>query len=80
MSRNNKFYMWIKKQKNRDDPVGDLSKDIIRDVSFPKNINNFKSHKAYLVSKGSCQGALEALFIAWNEYINHRGVIWQTLN
>lgn len=78
MSTKNKFYSWIKKQKNRDDPIGDLAKDIISDRKFPKSIDNLKTHTSYLVYKGACQGALDALNIAWNEYINYKGEKWMT--
>ena len=30
------FYAWLKAQAKRDDPVGDLAGDVLRDSNFPR--------------------------------------------
>jgi uncharacterized protein YozE (UPF0346 family) len=66
-----KFETWLKKQKNRDDPVGDLACDYIDDLSgFNRNNpgKKFKLTKEYLVSQKACDEALEAFDEAIKEY------------
>ena len=57
-----KFETWLKKQKNRDDPVGDLANDYINDGE----IKPFTLE--YLKMKGACKDALVAFKEAHSEY------------
>jgi len=48
--------------------VGDLAKDVIEDKETPRGKANFQKWHDYLQSKGACDGAIEALNIAWDDY------------
>ena len=56
------FEMWLKKQKDRDDPIGDLSKDFIS--SKQKSPFTFNSLPYY-----ACEDAKAAYRDAFKEYI-----------
>ena len=65
-----KFYKWLKKQKNRDDPVGDLAIDALRDESFPTDTDSFVIIKNHLSFNRACEKAIQALTEAFNEFKN----------
>jgi uncharacterized protein YozE (UPF0346 family) len=62
------FYNYLKKQKNRDDPVGDLAADVLADKSFPKNVSCRTELLEYLNNTGACYEALTAAKEAFTEY------------
>ena len=64
------FLEWIREQSDRDDPIGDLSKDIKRDPT--NNLDDDKdAWMGHLALSGACPEAIEALEQAWNEYQGH---------
>jgi len=67
------FYQWLRKQKSRNDPVGDLARDAIRDRGInPSGTkpNSYKGWKMHLERCGACDGAIEALERAYLEYLD----------
>ena len=62
------FYSYLKKQKNRDDPVGDLAADVLADKNFPKDVSSKTDLLEYLSNAGACYGALAAAKEAFTEY------------
>lgn len=61
------FCDWLKKQKDRDDFIGDLSGDFIR--SGDKCPGNTQGEwVVYLESRGACDGAFDALNAAFEEF------------
>jgi len=67
-----RFYRWLVKQKDRDDPIGDLSNDVIGDSKFPKERETLHSIKNYLIFKRACDEALQALDEAFYEFNSKR--------
>jgi uncharacterized protein YozE (UPF0346 family) len=63
-----KFYRWLLKQKDRNDPIGDLANDALSDKSFPINSDSFVNIKKHLNFKGACYEAIQALTEAFKEY------------
>lgn len=63
-----RFYRWLKKQKERDDPIGDLANDVLRDDSFPIETNSFKLIKRHLIFKRACDEAIQAFDEAFDEF------------
>lgn len=63
-----KFINWIKEQKDRNDPIGDLARDLIVDRDLPEIVTGYRSFKRYLVGRSAVDGALNALDMAWGEY------------
>jgi uncharacterized protein YozE (UPF0346 family) len=61
------FRDWLKRQKNRDDPIGDFATDMLRDSSFPieDNLENIHVHLHVL---RACMEAHVSLDEAWNAY------------
>lgn len=73
------FYTWLKKQCHRDDPVGDLARDVAADPDWPRIQGmRLKGYREYLESMVACDGAIRALERAHKEYehikkLNERG-------
>lgn len=69
------FHQWLTEQKNRDCLVGDLAKDAIRDIKFPKNVASLSDILSYLKSKHAALEAIEAAAEGWFEFLgqNNRG-------
>jgi len=69
-----RFKTWLKKQKKRDNSIGDLAKDYIVDERCLKESdeegpkNTIESWREYLAGKDACEGAINALNKAWAEY------------
>jgi len=63
-----RFYSWLKRQQDRDDPIGDLASDVGRDGTYPQAIDSFKVLRAYLMKKHAEPEALQALEDAWEEF------------
>ena len=62
------FHRWIEQQRDRDDPVGDLAYDVMRDKRFPTGVQSLKEAKAYLGSGLGRSHAVKALTAAWREF------------
>jgi len=60
------FYTWLRKQQKRDDPIGDLARDAMRDTKFPRELCEVR---VYLRSAGACEGALTAFNNARKEFL-----------
>ena len=63
-----KFYKWLEKQIKRDEIVGDLSNDILRDKEFPVNSLNLEEIRYRIRFKNGCAEAFVALDEAWDEF------------
>lgn len=76
MQNNMTFYTWLRTQRNRDDVVGDIARDIHDDPTVNadkvehKSKNNLRSHIAFV--SGYDKEVLEAFDLAWNEYKKFR--------
>lgn len=62
------FIPWLKEQKFRDDPVGDLAQDLIADRRFTGKY--FSEFRKYLHEVNACDGALAALRKARAEWLH----------
>lgn len=61
------FWLWLKSQEGRDDPVGDLLADVARDSSFPRDAIDYFTLEPYV---GLPSGwGVKALRQAWTEYL-----------
>jgi len=60
------FETWIKKQKHRDDPIGDLAKDFIRG----QKIKKFKTILESMNYFGACDDAVKSLRKAKRQYLD----------
>lgn len=67
-----KFYCWLKKQIDREDPIGDLAHDALEDKSFPFETDSYKIIKNHLLFKQACFEAIQALKEAFDEYDTKR--------
>ncbi|MGB8688136.1 MAG: YozE family protein [Microcoleus sp.] len=68
------FYRWLVKQTDRDDPIGDLSKDVKRDRDFPIEIGSLQKIKSHLINQSACNEAIQALEEAHEEFKNNKTV------
>lgn len=62
------FNAWLKGQRKRDDPIGDLSRDVIADMGWPRRTQKLQVLQEYMKRKMASQEALLALEDAWKEY------------
>ncbi len=61
------FTNWLKKQKNRDSPLGDLAIDMLKCKDWP-SYNNLEDYRSYIILKKIPYGAVPALERAWKSY------------
>lgn len=65
------FRTWILKNKiNRDTPVGDLARDIQRDINFPSTYE-YSEMVGYLKHKSACSQAKAAFRYAYKQYFQY---------
>jgi uncharacterized protein YozE (UPF0346 family) len=64
------FLQYLRAQRDRHDPVGDLARDALHDPDpdMPRRRTTRQQWQAYLEARHACDGALEALDKAWDEY------------
>jgi hypothetical protein len=60
------FWQWLKRQRDRDDPVGDVSRDALADKHRKGTTRAWWVE--HLTQHGACDGALRAIEEAWKEY------------
>lgn len=65
------FKAWVQSKLNEDSPVGDLVRDINRVPEFPMS-KAFKRNAEFLISRGACYEAVQALIEVWPEYSNRK--------
>ena len=63
-----KFITWIIEQSERNDKIGDLSRDIKDDTKFPNKNSSFEKIKEYLEMSGACDDAMITFKEAKKEY------------
>jgi uncharacterized protein YozE (UPF0346 family) len=61
------FKGWLMMQKKRDDPVGNLARDVLQDRTWPITQDMVKLRQ-YMVKRGAVESALTALDRAYSEY------------
>lgn len=67
------FLRWLKKQYERMDRVGDIAKDVVNDVNINDSVvYDFKSFIFYLDKAGACDSAIDALCVAYVEFMDYR--------
>jgi len=59
------FRQWLKQQEKRDDPVGDLARDVKADRP---GVSSVEGLRRVLEEHGAFQGAMDALETAAGEY------------
>ena len=62
------FLTWIKQQAKRDDPVGDLARDVKGDSNAPNGRVSKTGWLGYLRASNASSGAIEAFREAWDEF------------
>lgn len=62
------FHRWLEVQKDRDDPVGDLARDAMRDRAFPVGATTRRQVQDYLVYCRADADVLRALAVAWSQF------------
>lgn len=62
------FHRWLKQQAKRNDPVGDLARDVKGDKRFPVAEGSRAGLQSYLESSGAIPDALRAFRAAWREF------------
>ncbi len=62
------FSFWLAQQARRDDPVGDIARDMLDDPDWPQGDFTLADYRMYLESVRASQSALAALQQAWDEW------------
>lgn len=63
-----RFTTWLKKQEERNDWIGDLAHDAVRDKTWPKQATKYQQFNSYLRQEHACEEALLAFHEAWLEF------------
>ena len=66
--RPNTFTNWLSMQRDRQDPIGDLARDVEKDPRWPRSGKTVESYERYLAQRGADPNGIAALFDAWSEY------------
>lgn len=68
------FYEWLNKQRKRDDPIGDVARDVYCDDCFPKDCDDIDKIHRHIggIVHHACKEAHAAVDEAWFEY-KHKG-------
>lgn len=66
------FYGWLMRQRQRDDPVGDLARDAKLDSTFPRAAQTHNGVLRHLEEYGASYPAQEAFERAWKEWEGYR--------
>ena len=61
------FTNWLQNQQCREDSIGDLARDAAQDSGWPTE-DDLNIYIIYLESQGACDGAMDAIRMAWDEY------------
>lgn len=61
------FEEWLDRQRDRDDSVGDLARDVRVDPCWPAGCRIVRLHE-HLAWWGACEGAHRSLEQAWREW------------
>lgn len=62
------FSKWLLNQQHRDDPIGDLARDVVADRNWP-SAGNLDSYLDYLADMHAAAIAIDVLEKAWREYV-----------
>jgi uncharacterized protein YozE (UPF0346 family) len=62
------FYQFIFEQNQRQDPIGGLSRNIIKDIYAPTWSNSFNRWHKHLIKNNANKENLSALFEVWGDY------------
>lgn len=62
------FHRWLERQVKRDDPIGDLATDVMRDGRFPVEASTFLQVRRYFAHRYVGQHVIDALKDAWREF------------
>lgn len=66
------FKAWLGLQMKRDDPVGDLARDVLKDRTWPTTQDTVKLRQ-HMVKRGAVESALSSLDRAYTEYQKQSG-------
>jgi len=67
-ARTGRFYRWLKRQAERDDPIGDLGGDVQRDRTYPAGTDSLPTIRKYLLHRRVSDEVLQALEEAYQEF------------
>lgn len=61
------FTQWLKRQRYRDDPTGDIARDAANDKNWPRG-KRYSTYLRYFANLRVSAAAMKALESAWLEY------------
>lgn len=65
------FTAWLRAQRRRPDPVGDLARDAASDDTWPTSANSLPRLLAYLTARGATFAAKRDCYRAWLQFRTH---------
>jgi len=63
------FHRWIEQQVGRDDLIGDIARDIMRDDNFPRTATTRSAVVQYIEDASTWDKPVAAVKEAWTEFI-----------
>lgn len=70
---NTSFTAWLRTKKEENNRIGDLARDMLRDISWPQEARNKLVYRRHLERMGACDAALDAFNAAWKYYQQEKG-------
>lgn len=68
------FTGWLAKHRKRENPLGDLARDVARDKNWPSD-GDLPRFERHMMAAGACSAALRTLSSAWKKYHRWRSGI-----
>lgn len=62
------FFSWLAEQRDREDPIGDLARDVADDAGFPRDLRGLSELSSYLSSKHADARVHEVAEEAWSAF------------
>jgi uncharacterized protein YozE (UPF0346 family) len=62
------FFRWLMRQIERNDPIGDLAKDLVRDSAYPEDCNDLAELRSYLAHRTLTADVLVAFDEACDQF------------
>jgi len=62
------FTSWLIRQESRRDAIGDLAKEMRRDITWPHFAKSLEGYRKYLEKRRACDDAISALESAWEKW------------
>lgn len=69
MNRHKSFYSYLLNRRKGNSPISDLSEDILKDSTFPKDCDSLAELRAHMSNARACNEAIKAAVPLWAGFV-----------